>query len=51
VESLKKVKIIREPLEEIDPLDDIHCALVDYSSKKALLQKKDTRNASNKESR
>ena len=35
--SMKKAKIEREPLEEIDLLDDMHSALVDLLIEKGII--------------
>jgi hypothetical protein len=37
VENMKKAKINREPLEEIDLLDDMHSALVDLLIEKGVI--------------
>jgi hypothetical protein len=37
VENMKKQKIEREPLEEIDLLDDMHSALVDLLIEKGII--------------
>lgn len=41
VKEMKKAKIEREPLEEIDLLDDMHSALVDLLIEKGIMKEAD----------
>jgi hypothetical protein len=48
---MEKAKIEREPLEEINLLDDVHFALVDLLIEKSIITEEEYESMSNSESR